>query len=89
MHVCATRGPLYGTRRIVRSADSSSRFHPSLPQSAVAGMVLSAVLLYLGKINGAAIAGSLALQLAWVVLLFAIGDAMWRWSSRKITIQGG
>jgi len=47
------------------------------------------VLLYLGKINGAAIAGSLALQLTWVVLLFAIGDAMWRWSSRKITIQGG
>jgi ABC-2 type transport system permease protein len=47
------------------------------------------VLLYLGKINGGAIVGSLALQLGWVVLLFAIGDAMWRWSSRKITIQGG
>jgi ABC-2 type transport system permease protein len=47
------------------------------------------VLLYLGKINGGAIVGSLALQLVWVVLLFAIGDAMWRWSSRKITIQGG
>jgi ABC-2 type transport system permease protein len=47
------------------------------------------VLLYLGKINGGAIVGALALQLVWVVLLFAIGDAMWRWSSRKITIQGG
>ncbi|MGD0127312.1 MAG: ABC-2 family transporter protein [Terriglobia bacterium] len=47
------------------------------------------VLLYLGNINGKAIATSLALQLFWVVALFAIGDAMWRWSSRKITIQGG
>ena len=45
--------------------------------------------LYLGKINGWAIATSLALQLFWVVALFLIGDAMWRWSSRKITIQGG
>ncbi len=47
------------------------------------------VLLYLGNINGKAIATSLALQLFWVVVLFAIGDAMWRWSSRRITIQGG
>jgi len=47
------------------------------------------VLLYLGKINGASIAVSLALQLFWVVALFLIGDAMWRWSSREITIQGG
>jgi len=47
------------------------------------------VLLYLGKINGGAIVGSLALQLVWVVVLFLIGDAMWKVSSRKITIQGG
>jgi ABC-2 type transport system permease protein len=47
------------------------------------------VLLYLGKINGKSILGSLALQLFWVAALFAVGDAMWRWSSRKITIQGG
>jgi len=47
------------------------------------------VLLYLGNINGKSIAGALALQLFWVVVLFAIGHAMWRWSSRKITIQGG
>jgi ABC-2 type transport system permease protein len=47
------------------------------------------VLLYLGNINGGAIVKALALQLFWVVLLFVIGDAMWRWSSRKMTIQGG
>jgi ABC-2 type transport system permease protein len=47
------------------------------------------VLLYLGKINGGAIVGSLGLQLVWVVVLFLLGNAMWKWSSRKITIQGG
>ena len=47
------------------------------------------VLLYLGNINGRSIAGALALQLFWVVALFALGHAMWQWSSRKITIQGG
>ena len=47
------------------------------------------VMLYLGNIKGKAIASSLALQLFWVIVLFVIGDAMWRWSSRKITIQGG
>ena len=47
------------------------------------------VLLYLGKINGRAIAASLALQLFWVLAMFALGAALWKWSSRKITIQGG
>jgi len=47
------------------------------------------VLLYLGNINGRKIATSLALQFFWVVVVFAIGHAMWHWSSRKITIQGG
>jgi ABC-2 type transport system permease protein len=47
------------------------------------------VLLYLGKINGRAILSSLALQVFWVAVLLALGAAMWRWSSRKITIQGG
>jgi ABC-2 type transport system permease protein len=47
------------------------------------------VLIYLGKINGAGILKALAVQLFWVCALLALGDAMWRWSSRKITIQGG
>jgi ABC-2 type transport system permease protein len=47
------------------------------------------VLLYLGKINGNRILAALGLQLFWVAALLAIGDAMWRWSARKITIQGG
>ena len=47
------------------------------------------VLIYLGKMTGPEILRALALQLFWVVSLLGLGDAMWRWSSRKITIQGG
>jgi len=47
------------------------------------------VLIYLGKISGLGIVRALALQLFWIFVLLAIGDALWRWSSRKITIQGG
>jgi ABC-2 type transport system permease protein len=47
------------------------------------------LLIYLGKVKGAEIFQALALQLFWIAALLALGDAMWRWSSRKITIQGG
>lgn len=47
------------------------------------------VLLYLGKIRGLGIARALGVQLLWVVAMLALGHAMWRWSTRKITIQGG
>jgi len=47
------------------------------------------VLIYLGKLNRVGIIQALALQLFWVAVLLALGDGMWRWSSRKITIQGG
>ncbi len=47
------------------------------------------VLIYLGKLQGAALAKALAIQVFWVAALLALGDLMWRWSARKITIQGG
>ena len=47
------------------------------------------VLIYLGKLQGSEILKALAIQLFWMVALLAIGDGLWRWSSRKITIQGG
>jgi len=47
------------------------------------------VLVYLGKIGGTGILRALGLQVFWVGVMLAVGDAMWRWSSRKITIQGG
>ena len=47
------------------------------------------MLIYLGKLNGAGLARAMGVQLFWVVILLALGDAMWRWSVRKVTIQGG
>jgi len=47
------------------------------------------VLLYLGKIRGRGILSALALQAFWASLMLALGSLMWRWSSRRITIQGG
>jgi ABC-2 type transport system permease protein len=47
------------------------------------------VLLYLGKISGAGIFKALGVQFFWVVAMLALGHWMWRWSSRRITIQGG
>ncbi len=47
------------------------------------------VLLYLGKINGGGILAALGWQIFWVGALVALGSGMWKWSSRKITIQGG
>ena len=47
------------------------------------------MLIYLGNLHGAGLARALALQVFWVAVLMAIGDGMWRWSSRRLTIQGG
>jgi viologen exporter family transport system permease protein len=47
------------------------------------------LLIYLGKLSGVAALKALATQAFWVLALLALGDAMWRWSSRKITVQGG
>ena len=47
------------------------------------------VLIYLGKISGLGILKSLAIQIFWFAALIFIGDALWQWSSKKITIQGG
>jgi len=47
------------------------------------------VLLYLGKISGLGVMKALGIQVFWVFALLALGDRMWRWSSRRITIQGG
>ena len=47
------------------------------------------VLIYLGKISGLGILKSLAIQIFWFAALIFIGNALWQWSSKKITIQGG
>jgi ABC-2 type transport system permease protein len=47
------------------------------------------MLIYLGKLQGEDLVRALALQVFWVAVLLAMGDALWRWSSRRVTIQGG
>ncbi len=69
-------------------------FFPDVFQKALAFMPFQyisyiPVLIYLGKLQGLAILKALAIQLFWVFAMLALGDLLWRWSSRKITIQGG
>jgi ABC-2 type transport system permease protein len=47
------------------------------------------MLIYLGKLNGPGLPRAIGWQIFWVAVLFAIGDGLWRWSSRKVIIQGG
>ncbi len=47
------------------------------------------VLIYLGKLQGAGIARVLALQAFWAAAMLGLGEALWRWATRRITIQGG
>jgi hypothetical protein len=46
-------------------------------------------LICLGNLHGAGLARVLALQIFWVAILLAAGDGMGRWSSPRLTIQGG
>lgn len=45
--------------------------------------------IYLGQVRGSAIAGALALQAFWVVLLYVIARLVWRRAVRRLVIQGG
>jgi len=47
------------------------------------------MLIYLGKLNGVGLARAIGIQIFWVAVLLAMGDGLWRWSSRKVIIQGG
>ena len=69
-------------------------FFPHIVQSILALMPFEYIsyipmLIYLGKLEGLSLARAIAIQAVWVVVLFAIGDGLWRWSTRKVTIQGG
>ena len=69
-------------------------FFPQVFQKALAFMPFQyisyvPVLIYLGKLQGLEILKALAVQLFWVFAMLALGDLLWHWSSRKITIQGG
>jgi ABC-2 type transport system permease protein len=45
--------------------------------------------IYLGRVRGASGLRSLGLQALWVLALFAAGRLYWRFSTRRLSIQGG
>lgn len=45
--------------------------------------------IYLGKLEGAALAEALAAQWAWTFVLLVGGAIFWRWMAKRLTIQGG
>jgi ABC-2 type transport system permease protein len=69
-------------------------FFPHAVQNVLAVMPFEYIsyvpmLIYLGKLNGAGVARAIGMQLLWIAILLAIGDGLWRWSTRKVIIQGG
>jgi ABC-2 type transport system permease protein len=69
-------------------------FFPPLAQKILSFMPFQYIsyipmLIYLGKLHGVGLARALAIQILWVGILLAIGDVLWRWSTRKVIIQGG
>lgn len=57
--------------------------------SPFAAVVNAPVAIYLGTTTGAALIGTLALQAAWVAILWALAQALWIPSVRALTVQGG
>jgi len=69
-------------------------FFPHIVQRILAVMPFEYIsyvpmLIYLGKLNGAGVARAIGIQILWIAVLLAIGDGLWRWSTRKVIIQGG
>ena len=69
-------------------------FFPHVAQKILAVMPFEYIsyvpmLIYLGKLNGVGVARAIGIQILWIAVLLAIGDGLWRWSTRKVIIQGG
>ena len=45
--------------------------------------------LYLGQIGGNDLVWNLGRQLAWVGILYIIGDILWKCGEKKVVVQGG
>ncbi len=66
--------------------ESLQRFMQFLPFPHISFTPLQ---IYLGKVEGTAAWRALGVQGLWVVILFMIGRAFWKFSTRKLSIQGG
>ena len=45
--------------------------------------------IYLGKVRGEAAIGALAQQILWIILLYTASRLFWKFSTRRLSIQGG
>jgi ABC-2 type transport system permease protein len=69
-------------------------FFPGWLRSVAHALPFAAILqtpvdVWLGKHHGAGLVGVLALQLAWAVVLLALGRVALRAGARKLVVQGG
>jgi len=62
------------------------RFFEFMPFSS---MVYVPVMIYLGKYTGMELVRAMLLQLVWIVLLYVLGDVLWRRITKKMVILGG
>lgn len=54
-----------------------------------ASIYFTPVQIYLGQLSYEEIAVKCAIQLVWTVLIYLIGDLLWRKGQRKLIVQGG
>jgi ABC-2 type transport system permease protein len=47
------------------------------------------VQIYLGELTIPQIAGKCLIQLIWILLIFLLGEILWRKGQRKLIVQGG
>lgn len=47
------------------------------------------VQIYLGQLTFQEIVGKCAVQLVWIVLIYGVGDLLWRCGQKKLVVQGG
>ena len=47
------------------------------------------VQIYLGQLSLQEIAGKCAVQVVWIVIIYGIGDLLWRCGQKKLVVQGG
>lgn len=54
-----------------------------------ASIYFTPVQIYLGQLSYGEIAAKCAIQLIWTVLIYLVGDILWRKGQRKLIVQGG
>ncbi len=53
------------------------------------GIVSTPVIIYLGQVSGERMWAELAVQAAWIVVMWLAGAAVWRLATRRLEVNGG